>query len=218
MTRDLDIERWHRREVFNLFKEYDKPFFNVCANIEVTALRNLSRSENVPFSIACHFLSLRAANEVEPFRYRLRGDQVVIHDRIHGASTVLLDNQSFKFYHFEFDEDFQQFQIGAKAALARARATADSLDNQPERADLVYYSVLPWISFTSFAHARKSGRQDSIPKIVFGKYFSEAGAVKMPLSVEVHHALMDGVHVGQYFQKLQDYFSDPQAALRNPGS
>ena len=218
MTRALDIQLWHRREVFNLFKEYDEPFFNVCANIEVTALLNLSRTESIPFSIACHFLSLRAANEVEPFKYRLRGDQVVIHDQIHGASTVLLENQGFKFYHFEFAEDFEQFQMGAKAALARARATADSLDNQPERDDLIYFSVLPWISFTSFAHARNSDRHDSIPRIVFGKYFSEAETVKMPLSVEVHHALMDGVHVGQYFQKLEDYFSDPQNALRIPGA
>jgi chloramphenicol O-acetyltransferase type A len=214
MTQSLDIEHWHRREVFNLFKEYDHPFFNVCINVDVTALRNLSRaSEKVPFSIAYHFLSLKAANDIEPFRYRLRGDQVVIHDRIHGASTLLLESQTFKFYHFEFDDNFERFQLGAQAALARARASADSLDNQPDRDDLIYYSVLPWISFTSFAHARDTRRHDSIPKIVFGKYFSEADKIKMPLSVEVHHALVDGVHVGQYFHKLQDYFFEPQLAL-----
>ena len=68
MIRDLDIDHWHRREVFHLFKEYDNPFFNVCANVEVTALLKLSRSAGLSFSIACHFLSLKAANEVEPFR------------------------------------------------------------------------------------------------------------------------------------------------------
>lgn len=214
MIQDLDIEHWHRREVFHLFRDYDKPFFNVCANIEVTALLNLSRHAEVSFSIACHFLSLKTANELEPFRYRLRDDRVVIHDRIHGASTLLLENQSFKFYHFDFDEDFERFQAGAQAALAYARATAGSMDNQPERDDLIYYSVLPWISFTAFSHARKTNRLDAIPKIVFGRYFSEGQTVKMPLSVEVHHALMDGVHVGQYFQKLQDYLSNPQNALR----
>lgn len=215
MTKLLDIEHWPRREVFNLFREYDNPFFNVTANVDVTALLDLARAtESVSFAIAYHFLSLKAANEIEPFRYRLRGDQVIIHERIHGASTLLLDNQSFKFYHFAFAEDFEQFQTGAKAALARARATADSLDNQPARDDLIYYSVLPWISFTSFSHARKWDRQESIPKVVFGKYFNEGQAVKMPLSVEVHHALMDGVHVGQYFQKVQEYFAEPQRALK----
>jgi chloramphenicol O-acetyltransferase type A len=29
----------------------------------------------------------------------------------------------------------------------------------------------------------------------------------MPVSVEVHHALVDGLHVGQYFDKLQLNFN-----------
>jgi chloramphenicol O-acetyltransferase type A len=35
----------------------------------------------------------------------------------------------------------------------------------------------------------------------------------MPVSVEVHHALMDGLHVGRYFGRLESYLSDPRAAL-----
>ncbi|MGD9556758.1 MAG: CatA-like O-acetyltransferase [Mangrovibacterium sp.] len=27
----------------------------------------------------------------------------------------------------------------------------------------------------------------------------------LPFSVQVHHALVDGFHVGEYFQKLQEY-------------
>lgn len=214
MTSDLDIERWPRRHLFDFFKDYENPFFNVCANIDITALLSLGRStETLSLSLAYLFFSLKAANEVEPFRYRLRGDQVVIHDRIHGGSTLLLDDQTFKFYYFDFDEDFARFQMGAKASRERARVPSGSLEDQPARDDLIHYSVLPWISFTSFSHARKGDRQDSIPKIVFGKYFSEGGAVKMPLSVEVHHALMDGVHVGEYFETVQTYFSDPQSGL-----
>jgi chloramphenicol O-acetyltransferase type A len=29
----------------------------------------------------------------------------------------------------------------------------------------------------------------------------------MPVSVEVHHALVDGLHVGQYFEQLQQNFN-----------
>jgi chloramphenicol O-acetyltransferase type A len=35
----------------------------------------------------------------------------------------------------------------------------------------------------------------------------------MPVSVEVHHALMDGLHVGRYFERLEGYLSDPRSAL-----
>jgi chloramphenicol O-acetyltransferase type A len=31
----------------------------------------------------------------------------------------------------------------------------------------------------------------------------------MPLSVQVHHALMDGIHVGRYYEKFQAYLDHP---------
>jgi chloramphenicol O-acetyltransferase type A len=210
------MKLWKRHDFFHFFKDYDHPAFNVCASLDVTALFNLVRSTKAfSFSIAYHFLSLKAANETEPFKYRIRGDNVIVHERIHGGSTVLLDDERFTFFYFDYDESFERFQRGAKAALTRARA----IDYRPDpddvstRDDLIHYSVLPWVSFTSVSHARKWGRQDSVPKIVFGKCFTEGKSVRMPHSVEVHHALMDGLHVGRYFEKLERYFSDPHPAL-----
>jgi len=31
----------------------------------------------------------------------------------------------------------------------------------------------------------------------------------MPLSVQVHHALADGIHVGRYFNLVQEYLDEP---------
>ena len=62
--------------------------------------------------------------------------------------------------------------------------------------------MIPWISFTSFTHARKPAKEDSVPKIVFGKYTKKNDSVKMPVSVEVHHSLMDGIHVGKFFEQF----------------
>ncbi len=210
----LDTESWSRREQFHFFKEYDQPFFNICAHLDVTALVRLSRSrEGLPFFLTYHYLALRAANEVEPFRYRLRGDRVLVHDRIDMGTTVLLEDERFAFCYFENDDDFARFAEKAGAALESLRAGEGRLEPRDDRDDLIHCSVIPWISFTSFAHARKLGRQDSVPKIVFGKYFEDGGAFKMPVSVEVHHALMDGVHVGRYFELLGRSFTHPEAVL-----
>jgi chloramphenicol O-acetyltransferase len=62
-------------------------------------------------------------------------------------------------------------------------------------------------------NARRSLAEDSVPKIIFGKYEVEGGRVRLPVSVEVHHALMDGVHVGRYFERLQEHFTAPAAVL-----
>ena len=213
MPEYLDTETWSRRHLFRLFKEYDDPFFNVCADVDVTPLLGFARARNLSFFITYHYLSLRTANEVVPFRYRLRGDRVLVHDRVDAGAVVLLADESFTFVYFDFTEDFGAFHEGARASVERARVEPPPLDARAGRDDLVYHSVIPWVAFTSISHARHSRQQSGIPKVTFGKYRDVGGRVLMPVSVEVHHALMDGLHVGRFFQRLEGYFADPRAAL-----
>ena len=214
MSGYLDVEAWSRRQQFEFFKNFDNPYFNICANVDVTPLLALSRATpDVSFFISYHFLSMKAANEVEPFRYRLRGGRVLVHDRIHAGTTLLLADESFTFVYFDFDHDFGAFHTRATAAVEKARAGASRLDEREGRDDLIHHSVVPWVTFTSISHARNWGREDSVPKIAFGRYRADGERIRMPISVEAHHALMDGLHVGRYFEKLEGYFSDPRPAL-----
>lgn len=41
----------------------------------------------------------------------------------------------------------------------------------------------------------------------------DGDSLKMPLAVEVHHALIDGVHVGKFYIKVQDYLQQPEIVL-----
>jgi chloramphenicol O-acetyltransferase type A len=213
MHRYLDTETWGRRHLFQLFKGYDDPHFNVCADVEVTPLLDFARSQNFSPFITYHFLSLKTANELEPFRYRLRGDRVLVHDHVDAGAIVLLADESFTFVHFDFAEDFGTFHASAQATIESARVEPPRLDARADRDDLIYHSVIPWVSFNSISNARDSKRQNGVPKISFGKYRDVGGRVTMPVSVEVHHALMDGLHVGRYFERLEGYFSNPRSAL-----
>jgi chloramphenicol O-acetyltransferase type A len=67
--------------------------------------------------------------------------------------------------------------------------------------------VIPWTSFTSLKHARRFAKDDSISKIVFGKFFQEGNVLKLPISVEVNHAMMDGFQIGKYLNELQKMIS-----------
>jgi chloramphenicol O-acetyltransferase type A len=73
---------------------------------------------------------------------------------------------------------------------------------------------LPWVSFTSFSHARNWRQQDSIPRIAFGKFIEENDRILLPISVEVHHALVDGLHVGRFLMRLEELLSKPEAYVR----
>ena len=214
MSRYLDIETWSRRRHFEFFKDYHNPFFNICAHVDVTPLLGLTRAaQGISFSVAYHFFSIKAANEVEPFRYRLRGERVLVHERVHAGTTLLLADENFTFVYFDYTEDFEVFHARARAAIQSAQAEGVDLYRRAERDDLIYHSVIPWAAFTSISHARQGGQQESVPKISFGKYRNDGGRMMMPVSVEVHHALMDGLHVGRYFERLESYFADPRSAL-----
>lgn len=71
------------------------------------------------------------------------------------------------------------------------------------RRDVIHYSTVPWISFTALTHERNFAMPDSIPKMTFGKYFKEGNRLLLPLSINGHHGLMDGYHIGQYFELFQ---------------
>lgn len=213
MPEYLDTEAWSRRHLFRLFKDYDDPYFNVCADVDVTALLACARERGLSCFVAYHFLSTKTANEIESFRYRLRGERVLVHERVHAGTIVLLPDDSFTFVYFNFTEEFKPFHETARALVESAKREPPTLDARAGQDDLIYHSVIPWVSFTGIAHARDSRQRSGIPKVAFGKFREAGGRVLMPVSVEAHHALMDGLHVGRFFERFQSYCADPRAAL-----
>ena len=213
MPKYLDLANWARRDLFEFFRGYERPHFNVCTRIDVTKLLKLLRDRpGVSVSLAYIYFALRVANEIEPFRYRLKEDKVIVHDVINGGTTVLLPNESFSYAYFDYQEDFESFFAAASQSIKRVQAEGAL---QPTmRDDLIYFTVLPWVSFTSFAHAHTPGRGESVPRIAFGKFIAENERTWLPISVEVHHALMDGLHVGRFLSKLEDALGKPEHYLK----
>jgi chloramphenicol O-acetyltransferase type A len=52
-----------------------------------------------------------------------------------------------------------------------------------------------------------------VPKISFGKFIKENDRTLMPFSVEVHHSLMDGLHVGRYIARIEELLAQPESFL-----
>jgi len=214
MTRYLDIETWPRRDLFEFYRQFDKPYFNVCTRLDMTNLKAALRTrKEISVMLAYHYFALRTANEIEPFRYRLREGKVVVHDVIHGGTTILLPDESFGLAYFEYDPDFSKFYEAASRAVADALAAGGGLRLEETDDDRLHFTTIPWISFTSFSHARNWKREESATKIAFGKFTEEDGRTWMPISVEVHHALMDGLHVGRFLAQMQEALLHPEIYL-----
>ena len=76
--------------------------------------------------------------------------------------------------------------------------------------DWLYTTSIPWVSFTSIMHPLDMYPVDSVPRFAWGKFFKEGDLLRMPLSVQAHHALLDGVHMGQFYQQVQDLLHHPE--------
>ena len=175
----------------------------------------LAQVEFGSITLACHFVALQLANRMEPWRYRLAQDRVRVMATVHASTTVLRDDGSFGFACLQHASDYTRFAAPAAQALAAARTAEPAFEPRVGDAALLHFTTLPWLHFTSFAHARHRGSNgggDSIPKIAFGRIDRDpAGGTQrwMPLAVDVHHALMDGVHVGRFVQAFEAAMRDP---------
>lgn len=213
IMRYLDIENWNRKNHYKFFKEFDYPHFNICGNIDITKLLRLIKARRESFFMAFLYIAVKAANDIEEFRYRIREDKVIVHDTVSPSFTVMADEGVFSFCTAEYTGDYSEFYMAASRETEKAKYCA-TIEDERGRDDLLYITSIPWISFTGITHPVHMSPVDSIPRISWGKYFEEGEKVKLPLSVQVHHALADGVHVGQYFIRLQEMLDNPDNIIK----
>ncbi|MGH9947790.1 MAG: CatA-like O-acetyltransferase [Pyrinomonadaceae bacterium] len=210
----IDISSWPRRTTFEFFSDYEDPFFNITGNVDVTELRQFCKQNELSYSLAALFISQKAVNAIPEFRQRLLDGKIIEYASVDSTQTTLNDDETFSFCYFENRSDIFEFDAAGRAAREKY-LKLKTFDVETDRIDLIYYSVIPWISFTSFKHASRSNNLQTVPRIVFGKVYSDGAREKMPISVEVHHALVDGIHVGRYFefyQRAVDELSKTNAA------
>ncbi len=207
MSKEIDVEKWKRKETYEFFRDFEDPFFNMTANLDVTSLYRFSKENDISFSLACLFYSQKVVNHIPEFRIRLENGRLVRFDKIESTQTILHEDETFSFCYFEQRDTV--FEFNRDGRLARTKyEKLRSFDVETDRVDLIYYSVIPWVSFTSFKHATRFDKTQTVPRIVFGKFFDDQNLKKMPVSVEVNHTIMDGIHVGKYFDLFQQKINE----------
>lgn len=202
MKKELDINNWVRKDHFNFFKNFEEPFFGVTIELECTSAYTFCKEHECSFFLYYLYNSLKAANEVEAFKYRIIGNEVIVFDKVNASPTINRPNGTFGFAYMEFFEDFLKFEENAKKEIAIVQ-NSSGLVPAISGENVIHYSSVPWIKFTSLSHARSFSFKDSCPKISFGKMTDTKGKKLMPVSIHVHHALMDGFDVGKYIEKFE---------------
>ena len=205
----IDLDTWERRPLYELFSNFDEPFHGVCLRVDCTAAYRFAKEHRLSVFLTLLHRSLAAANQVANLKTRIVDGAVLQYATIHGGSAVGRANGTIGFGHYAYQPELIAFVREASLEVERVKSRSD-LERYAGQ-DLIRYSVLPWFDFTSISHATNSGSHDSAPKITFGKITEGNGRFTMPVSIHVHHALADGLHVAQFVEQFERYLAAPDA-------
>lgn len=200
----IDTETWHRSFIFNNYYGTDLPYIIMTAEIDVTGPLAFARSNALSFNLVMVYLCNKVMDSIENYRFRFIDGKPFIIDHIRPFVNHLVPGEE-AFVIAEGPWPCDDIKTFCRITHERLENIdqEQSFANMSGQLDIVNYTSIPWVNYTGFIRTIKKDGYDNAPKISFGKYHEKDGRVLMPLSSQSHHGLMDGYHVGLFYEKVQ---------------
>ena len=211
----IDLNTYPRRSHYEFFKSYAYPYMGMTANVDVTNLYNAAKKLSGSPFLSFLWAAANAANSIPEMRQRIVDEQIVEYDFCPTAHTVALPDGTFVNCQTDCRRSFAAFQAHGKQRQEEAKHRHGFVQPGDDETRLIFVSSTPWVTFTQVIQPTPIPA-DSNVRIVFGKFFDQNGRKMLPVNIQCNHALVDGLHVGQFFQKFQeladsDLLAEPQA-------
>lgn len=210
----IHLDTWPRRSQYEFFRTYANPHFSITADVDVGGIVAAGKAGLLSIFNASLFAITGAANDVPEFRTRFRGAAVFECEAVGASVTIPIEDDRFAFCDVPWSADWPAFNRACESEVARAGKQTALANNVAGEPDWIYMTCLPWLRLTAMTHP-VAGPDDCIPRIAWGRFGGVGDGWFMPVAVQVHHALVDGLHVGRFFEKLQqrlDRFEDHRAS------
>ncbi|MBR6802010.1 MAG: chloramphenicol acetyltransferase [Eubacteriaceae bacterium] len=206
----IDLSTWPRTQIFYYFSKMAPTGYSITVDVDITKMRSTLKNKGMKFFPAYLWLTTKILNMFPEFRTAVKDGQIGYYDTLIPLyATFHEDDKTFSLMWTEYAEDFPEFYDNY---LENQRLYGDNhgiLSQSgmvpPENAYTV--SCLPWISFSHFAVHSYENKDYFFPSVEAGKFYEDAGKIKMPLSITCHHATTDGYHVSRFIDTFQ-YYAD----------
>lgn len=201
----IDEKTWDRAMHCMVFRNSIEPAFCVTFEADITNFKSKIKEQGLSFTMAMVFAVCKCANEMEAFRYRFLDGQIVLFDKVDTAFTYLnKETELFKVVNVPFVDNINEY---CKTALQTAQDQKEYFTG-PLGNDVFQCSPMPWVTYTHISHTNSGKKDNATPLFDWGKYYEKNGKIILPISVQVHHSFVDGLHIGQFVDKLQVFFDE----------
>jgi len=195
----IDLESWERREFYEHFIKEVICTYSITMNLDISNLKN---ERLYPAMI---WLLTKTVNEMPEFRTALTAEGLGIYDSMHPMYTVFnKENKNFSGIWSYFTEDYQNFLKNYETDVRMYSRSTRYTPKDGTPANSFNISMLPWLEFSAVNINVFDEGKFLLPIFTMGKYFERDGKRLLPLSIQVHHAVCDGYHVGMFVEKLQN--------------
>lgn len=198
--KEVDLSASSRGKQYEYFCSLPSPHVALTAQCDITKLMEKVRKNGWPFFLTLLYCAVNAANAVPELRRRIREQQVVEFERCLSSHTVALPDGSYCYCELDCHGPFADFLPYARRQVELAKEK-NSLDDGGDADRLFFVTCLPWLSFTAI-QLPTAGAQDSNPRLTFGKYEPQGDRLLLPVSLMVHHGLVDGIHIARFFAEF----------------
>ena len=195
----IDLDTYPRRDHFNHFCAMAYPYAGVTVDVDVTDLLSLCREKGYSFYLMVLHAVALAADEVPEFRRRIDHGGIVEYDECPTSHIELKPDGTYAYCTLRHHMPLADYLAQAEVARTAARE-GGSIEEEDDVQSMYFISTLPWLHYTQLIQPVACG-EESNPRITWGKYqANDKGRMMMPLSVLVHHALVDGIHIAKFYE------------------
>lgn len=197
----INMENFPRKAHFEYFTSMSNPYLGITADVVVDKLADYCKKTKRSFYLAFMHCAALAADEIPELRRRIIDGELWEYDECPTSHVELLEDETYCYctlYHHMPDEEYFE-----KAEEARKRAReAATIEEEDEVAGMYFVTCIPWLHYSQLSQPLGG---DSNVRISWGKYEKDfKGERVMPVTLVVHHGMVDGIQVGLFFKKLEE--------------
>ena len=194
-----------RRAHLEFFRRHSNPFYSLTFELDATRVRARARELGASIYAALVWTYHRALLGIDAFRTRLAGDEVVLHDTLRIGMTVPAPGRTFTFATLDWEAEAERFFARARERMTGASARVDLSGGAAP--DFAYYTALPKVPFTSFAHVALPDPTAGQPEAAFGRFRQDGALLLVPVGVMVNHLYVDGADLGDLCEAASESFA-----------
>ena len=197
---------WARKEYFDHYFSSIPCTYSITVKLDITKLIE-SQKKLYPSLLYC---LTTIVNRHPEFRtaFNEKGELGIYHEMIPCYTVFNKSKETFSNIWTYYKTDFVEFCFNYQKDIEQY-GNQNSFIGKPNAPKNIFnVSMIPWSTFEGFHLNLQKGYDYLLPIFTLGKYYKEDKMIKIPLAIQVHHAVCDGFHTCRFINELQDLLNN----------